>query len=122
MNITDVSAVVDHYATAILAGDRTMLDALLDTDYKFVSASAQVVDRERRLTTLATSPDVLADLTFSDIDVRVVHSVAIVRVTFRAEFQPHLRRAHPDRRVSTLILSRHSGKWLLKHQHNSHES
>ncbi len=122
LDITDVSAVIDQYATATLAGDRTTLDALLDTDYTFVSASAQVVDRERRLTALATSPDVLTDLTFSDLDVRVVDSVAIVRATFRAEFRPHLRRAHPDRGVCTLVLSRHSGRWRLTHQHNSHGS
>ena len=117
-----MSAVLNQYSAAILAGDRAALDTLLDADYEFVSAHARVVDRERRLTTLTASPGNLADLTFSNLDVRVVDSVAIVRADFRAEFRPHTGRTDPDRGVSTLVFSRHGALWRLRHQHNSHDS
>jgi uncharacterized protein (TIGR02246 family) len=122
VSIDEVSAVVDQYTAAIVAGDCAALDALLDTDYVFVSAHAQVFNRERRLATLAASPEHLADLTLSNLDIRVVDSVAIVRAGFRAEFRPLNGRTDSDRGVSTLVLSRQGNRWRLRHQHNSHDS
>ena len=122
MSTSEIAAVLARYAAAILAGDHVALDTLLDADYEFISNHARVVDRERRLTTLTASPGILSDLTFSDLDVRIVESVAIVRADFSAVFQPHSGRTDPDRGVSTLILSRHGDRWRLRHQHNSHGS
>jgi ketosteroid isomerase-like protein len=118
----EISAVLSQYRVAILAGDRAALDALLDGDYEFVSAQARVVDRDRRLATLAANPEILADLTFNDVDIRLADSVAIVRASFQAEFAPHTGRTAADRGVSTLVLSRHGEGWRLRHQHNSHSS
>jgi ketosteroid isomerase-like protein len=120
VDVPEISAVINRYAAAVLTGDRATLDALLGTDYEFISAHAQVIERERRLTTLAASSAILADLTFSNLDVRVVDSVAVVRADFSAEFRPHTGRTDPDRGVSTLVLSRDGDNWRLRHQHNSH--
>ena len=122
VSIDEVSAVVDRYAAAIVAGDCAALDALLDTDFEFVSAHAQVINRERRLATLAASHEHLADFTHSNLDIRVVDSVAIVRADFRAEFRPCNGHTDPDRGVSTLVFSRQGDRWRLRHQHNSHVS
>jgi|SRR5216683_1635113 uncharacterized protein (TIGR02246 family) len=121
VNAAEVATVLDHYAAAILAGDHATLDALLDADYQFVSARAQVVGRDQRLTTLAASPQILASLTFSDLDVRFTGSVALVRAAFIAEFRPHTGRTDPDHGISTFVFSRDHGRWRLRHQHNSHK-
>jgi ketosteroid isomerase-like protein len=120
VTVAGIAAALDRYRAAILAGDRAALDALLDTDYEFVSAHARVMDRERRLTALTASAGNLADLAFSNLDIRMIDSVVIVRADFRAEFRPHAGRADPDHGVSTFVLSRNGNNWRLRHQHNSH--
>jgi ketosteroid isomerase-like protein len=120
VTVAGIAAVLDQYRAAILAGDRAALDTLLDTDYEFVSAHARVMDRERRLTALAASAGNLADLTFSNLDIRMIDNVVIVRADFRAEFRPHTGRLAPDHGVSTLVLSHNGNCWRLRHQHNSH--
>jgi hypothetical protein len=114
-------ALLEHYAAATLAGDRPALDALLDPDYRFVSAQAKTFGRERRLAALAASPDLLASLVFSDPEVRPIgEDAAIVRADFTARFHPSAGRPGPERGVSTLVFVRRGERWLLRHQHNSH--
>jgi ketosteroid isomerase-like protein len=122
VSVADVFDVLDRYRRAIIAADRGCLDELLDDDYQFISAHATVVDRERRLTALVAGYGHLADLAFSNVDIRLVAGVAVVRAHFRAEFRPHTGRTDPDRGVSTLVFARRAERWRLHHQHNSHES
>jgi ketosteroid isomerase-like protein len=122
VSVADVSAVLERYRRAIIAGDRGCLDELLDDDYQFISARAGVVDREQRLTALVAGYGHLADLAFSNVHIRLVGGVALVRAHFRADFRPHTGRTDPDRGVSTLVFSRCADRWRLYHQHNSHES
>jgi ketosteroid isomerase-like protein len=120
VTVAGIAAVLNKYRVAILAGDRPALDTLLDTDFEFVSANARVMDRERRLTALAASAPNLADLTFSNLDIRMIDNVVIVRADFHAEFRPHTGRVNRDHGVSTIVLSRTGDSWRLRHQHNSH--
>lgn len=120
MSVPELAAILSQYAAAILGGDREALDVLLDADYQFVSAQARVVDRDRRLTTLTASPQILTRLTFSDADVRITDTVAIVQAAFTAEFKAHTGRTKPDRGISTLVFFYRHGHWRLRHQHNSH--
>lgn len=88
MSVADVSAVLERYRTAIIAGDRGCLDELLDDDYQFISARGGVVGREQRLTALVAGHGHLADLAFSNVQIRLVAGVAVVRAHFRADFRP----------------------------------
>jgi ketosteroid isomerase-like protein len=72
------------------------------------------------LTTLTAGPEILARLTFSDLDVRITGTVALVRAAFTAEFHAHTGRTQPDRGISTLVFFYRQGHWRLRHQHNSH--
>lgn len=122
MSVADLSAVLERYRTAIIAGDRGCLDELLDDDYQFISARGGVVGREQRLTALVAGHGHLADLAFSNVQIRLVAGVAVVRAHFRADFRPDTGRTGPDRGVSTFVFARCADRWRLHHQHNSHES
>ena len=108
----------DAFARAVVAGDRSALESLLDLDFEFVSAEGRVFTRDQRLDALTSGA--LARFEFTDRRVREWGSAAVLRARFLAEFHPDAAGVRVDRGVASFVLLHRREGWRICHQHNSH--